>query len=187
MLDTRLGRGDVLMTEQPITDQAGDADSNRRESDRVNPYWLHCDPGYVLDISETGIRLLVKRPLRGQMKLPIWTDDIGVHVQTEVVWSRKIGFRQYEVGLRFIDLTELEVSQLRAIAMEHGEKLEQAESAEGVKSDAATSENPAPTGPLTVSRDDASLVSLIKAWPVLPDAVKAGIIAMANAAKDKAA
>ena len=88
--------------------------SERRIFGRMKPYWVHCDLGYVLDISSDGVKLLSKRKLAGFARLRLWDEKMGVNHQAEVMWCKRIRFRQYEVGLRFVDLGP-EVAQTLAI------------------------------------------------------------------------
>ncbi|MHC5022965.1 MAG: PilZ domain-containing protein [Planctomycetota bacterium] len=172
------------MTKQPITPDPNESDLNRRESGRVSPYWLNSDPGYVLDISETGIRLLVKRCLKGRLTLPIWTEQVGLHLPAEVVWTKKIGRRQFEVGLRFLDLNDEDRQRLRALALEHEEKRANSSETEATGPVGAAAEANEPS---SSDADDPRLNELIDAWSSLPDAVKAGIIALSDAARGRAA
>ena len=125
-----------------------------------------------------GVRLLAKRVLKGRLTLPIWTDSVGLHVMADVVWSKKIGFRQYEVGLRFVDLSEDDMERLRDIALEY--EKQSAPSDGPIEAIDAPADEGEPA-------DDPRLGILIDAWMELPDAVKAGIVAMAEAARGRAA
>jgi hypothetical protein len=90
------------------------AESDRRIFGRIQPYWVQCDLGYILDISARGVRLLTKRKLRGYVKMRLWDGRVGLTHQAEVVWTKRVRFRQHEAGLRFVDLGP-EVAQTLAI------------------------------------------------------------------------
>jgi len=71
----------------------------------------------VLDISEGGIRLLLKGPLGKGEQIELSLDDTGqvevFHIGAEVVWAQPTRGGRYTVGLRF--LCGLRLSELRQL------------------------------------------------------------------------
>jgi hypothetical protein len=90
--------------------------ANRRNSARLSPYWLNCDMGTILDLSNSGMRVVGKRKPKDQVTVRIWDERVGVQLLAEVMWSKKIGFRQHESGLRFIDPDPQAVRKLGMLA-----------------------------------------------------------------------
>ena len=74
---------------------------------------LACNRGCVMDLSTGGMRLLAKRRLRGKVPISIWDRHRGVKLTGTVVWSKRIGFRQWMIGLSF---GELDASTRRDLA-----------------------------------------------------------------------
>lgn len=67
--------------------------------------------GPVLDFSATGVRVLSKREIKhleeGEpLELQLLSDFDPVMVKVMVRWSRKLGFRRFEAGLEFVELTD---------------------------------------------------------------------------------
>ncbi len=67
--------------------------------------------GPVLDFSATGVRILTKRELRHivenePLSMELHSDFEPVEVKAMVRWTRKLGFRRYEAGLEFVELTD---------------------------------------------------------------------------------
>ncbi|MBT8484602.1 MAG: PilZ domain-containing protein [Phycisphaerales bacterium] len=79
------------------------APKDRRVFNRIKPYWVQCDAGYVLDISADGVKILSKRRMKGFVSVRLWDDRAGLIHRAEVKWVKKLRFRQYEVGLQFIN------------------------------------------------------------------------------------
>ena len=53
----------------------------------------------------------------GFVKIRLWDNTLGVHHQAEVRWVKKIRWRQYEIGLQFVDFgpeVKEKISQLAA-------------------------------------------------------------------------
>ena len=47
----------------------------------------------------------------------IWTHHRRVTVRAEAVWCSRVGFRKYDVGLQFLDVTEDIKRELTAIGL----------------------------------------------------------------------
>jgi len=106
------------MMPQPATSAPpAPVEPERREQLRIQPYWINCDLGYIIDVSADGVRLLTKRRLKGFVRVRLWDERNGFIHDAEVKWSRKIRWRQHEVGLHFVGLTPERAAQLAAIAI----------------------------------------------------------------------
>ncbi len=77
----------------------------RRRFGRFKALRLGCNKGVVLDLSGGGMRLRCTRRLSGRIEIKMWTAREGLTVSGDVVWTRRLGFRKYEIGLEFCDLT----------------------------------------------------------------------------------
>ena len=79
--------------------------TERRRFGRFKAQRLGCNKGVVLDLSGGGVRLRCSRRLSGRIEIKLWTPREGVAVHGNVVWTRRLGFRKYEIGVEFCDLT----------------------------------------------------------------------------------
>ncbi len=79
--------------------------TERRRFGRFKAQRLGCDKGVVLDLSGGGMRLRSNRRMNGRIAVKVWTPREGVTVHGHVVWTRRLGFRKYEIGVEFCDLT----------------------------------------------------------------------------------
>ncbi len=77
----------------------------RRRFGRFKAQRLGCNKGVVLDLSGGGMRLRCTRRLSGRTEIKLWTALEGLTVHGHVVWTRRLGFRKYEIGVEFCDLT----------------------------------------------------------------------------------
>ena len=57
----------------------------------------------MLDISSDGLRILSKRRRKGFLSVRVWDQRQGLTHRAEVKWCKKIRFRQYEIGLQFVN------------------------------------------------------------------------------------
>ncbi len=67
---------------------------------------VECSLGRILDISRGGARLLSKQRVEGEGLIRIKVTGGVLVVQSRVVWCRKCGFRKWELGLEFYDVTD---------------------------------------------------------------------------------
>jgi hypothetical protein len=72
---------------------------------------VHTSFGPVLDFSATGVRVLSKREIKHldedePLEMQLLSDFDPVMVKVMVRWSRKLGFRRFEAGLEFVELTD---------------------------------------------------------------------------------
>lgn len=93
----------------------------RRRADRHSTNALACDLGRVVDISQTGMKLICQRkpPIRvGQIieaKL-----DSGTHrvpISGQVVWVRRKGLKEFEVGVHFVNIKQSLKAAIESIGM----------------------------------------------------------------------
>lgn len=89
----------------------------RRQSGRVKAHKLGCNWGSVIDLSSGGMRLRSPRRLRGALEVELWTRTLRVTVHAEVVWCSRAGFRKYDTGLEFHDVTDEINRDLTAMAL----------------------------------------------------------------------
>ena len=91
--------------------------AERRKAGRIKGGKVSCNWGSVIDISGGGMRVRSPRRLRGRLEVVIWTHHRRVTVRAEAVWCRRVGFRKYDVGLQFLDVTEDIKRELTAIGL----------------------------------------------------------------------
>ncbi len=77
---------------------------DRRDYRRFAQGSLSSSIGPVLDLSTSGMRVIAKKPWCGEVPVRISASGIDITVKATVMWSRKLGFRAYELGLTFTDL-----------------------------------------------------------------------------------
>lgn len=104
-----------------LIDRAMSADKpDNRSRGRMRCNNVETSLGPVLDFSATGMRILSKREIIQENDQPLMVridsafDPIAVPVQ--VRWSRKLGWRRWETGLQFVELTEEAKAVLADIA-----------------------------------------------------------------------
>lgn len=68
---------------------------------------LESSLGPVLDLSAGGMRIIAKRELKGIVDVSLSGGGIDQTVRARVIWTKKAGFRVYEVGLAFVDVHEV--------------------------------------------------------------------------------
>mgnify|MGYP001600310482 CR=1 FL=1 len=82
---------------------------NRRVAGRVALQHIECSLGSVLDLSSTGMKLMCKcKPPIGvgePFSMVLIGLDGPVPVTCRAVWIRKSGWRAYQTGVTFIDMT----------------------------------------------------------------------------------
>ena len=91
--------------------------TERRKAGRIKGGKVSCNWGSVIDISGGGMRVRSLRRLRGCLEVVIWTHHRRVTVRAEAVWCIRVGFRKYDVGLQFLDVTEDIKRELTAIGL----------------------------------------------------------------------
>jgi len=94
--------------------------SDRRRSGRLMLEGLFTDRGPVLDLSRGGMRLMSTRKLTGTVTVRVFSHRGTFQVTGSVAWTRRNGFRQHEIGLRFHDVSEELQVTLLEVARAHG-------------------------------------------------------------------
>ena len=95
------------------------SNSDRRAHARYRLHDVTCDSGSVIDISQSGIRLISDQLRRGAISLTLTPPDgkpFTVHATVE--WNRSLGPCEYAIGLRFCKQYP-EVNKLIARASKH--------------------------------------------------------------------
>ncbi len=91
--------------------------AERRKSGRVKGGKVRCNRGSVINISAGGMRVRSPRRLQGRLDVVMSTHHRRVTVRAKVIWCGRVGFRKYDVGLQFLDLTDDLKRDLTAIAL----------------------------------------------------------------------
>ena len=91
--------------------------SERRKTGRIKGDKVGCNLGSVMDISGGGMRVRSPRRLQGYLDVVMWTHRRRVTVRAAVVWCRRVGFRKYDIGVQFVDLTDDIQRELTAIGL----------------------------------------------------------------------
>jgi len=77
-----------------------------RQRGRFKSHNLASSLGRILDLSSGGVRIFSPRPLKGELNLTIYGhNDRRVRVAVCVAWQKRLGFREYVIGLAFVRLT----------------------------------------------------------------------------------
>ena len=79
--------------------------AERRNFGRFRADRLGCNLGRPMDLSGGGMRIRTTRRMSGLVDVKLWTANQQATVKAKIVWTRRIGFRRYELGLEFRDLT----------------------------------------------------------------------------------
>ncbi len=90
--------------------------SERRTFGRVKATRLRCNLGVVLDLSGGGLRIRSNRRLQGKKYVELSSHARHVKVLAEVRWIKRLGFRKYEIGMQFRDVTEETAKELTGFA-----------------------------------------------------------------------
>lgn len=95
-------------------------ESNRRNAGRICVSDdVQSSLGTVVDISATGMRVLSRKPQCGSAEVTLNAPDITLTLQAEIVWSRRAGFRQHLLGVRFLTVDAPSAAILTRIASEN--------------------------------------------------------------------
>ena len=117
MPDAQLSES-VEPDDQSSAEAVSETDDRRAAARIRQDTLLKCNLGEVLNFSKSGMRLRRKRiPTRSNVHVKITDGETSVKVHADIVWVRKIGYRKYDLGLQFIDLSEEEKSIITKLAM----------------------------------------------------------------------
>jgi len=86
----------------PNSGKSASGDGKRKHRRRPQST-LESNFGPILDLSAAGTRVISSRALSGIVNVTISGRGIDHSLKARVAWSRKLGFRMYDVGLEFID------------------------------------------------------------------------------------
>jgi len=94
-----------------LIDRAMNSDKpDSRSRGRMRCNNVETSIGPVLDFSSTGMRVLSKREIRLEegesMLVRIESAFDPITVPVVVRWSKKLGWRRYETGVQFVELTD---------------------------------------------------------------------------------
>lgn len=91
------------------------SENDQRAVRRVRQTSLQSSVGRVHDLSETGMRVVCRRELKGVVEVAIVDGAHHIVVKASVVWIRRIGFDRYFAGLVFADLPPEERNRIRGL------------------------------------------------------------------------
>ena len=91
------------------------SENDQRASRRVWQSTLQSSVGRVHDLSETGMRVVSRRELKGVVEVAIVDGAHHIVFKAKVVWIRRIGFDRYFAGLVFEDLLPEERNRIRGL------------------------------------------------------------------------
>jgi hypothetical protein len=100
------------------------AEANKRRPGRMRCERLACGRGQVLDLSQTGARIRTRSwfgPRKGERRRLTFDTAMGKSVPftCRVVWVRRLVWTRYELGLEFLDLSDIQRHQLAEMARVH--------------------------------------------------------------------
>ena len=75
--------------------------------------------GPVLDLSMGGMRVQCSRAPKGRVEVELMDIEGSVKIRAEVMWTRRLRFRKYEVGLYFPHVTPNVAKQLTRVSLNH--------------------------------------------------------------------
>lgn len=91
-----------------------------REHERVSSQGVSCHLGHVLDISGGGMRIRTERApgiSKGdQCSFGVRSSRHQVSVRGQIVWTRRAGWKCYEIGVRWLDASPVHVQLLLQLA-----------------------------------------------------------------------
>ena len=88
---------------------------DRRRAARVQPTHLYSSVGQVVDLSLTGLRVVSRRELAGELEAAVYRrHERPVIVRARVIWAHWVGFGRYLVGMTFIQPSPCQVARIRA-------------------------------------------------------------------------
>jgi signal transduction histidine kinase len=111
-------RGFTIWFTLPLDNYRQPAD-DRRAHGRLPQELLKCTIGLVLDLSMGGMRVQCNKAPKGRLDVEIEDHEGPVKLQAEVMWSRRLGFRKYEVGLYFPHVPPDVARQLTRVSLNH--------------------------------------------------------------------
>lgn len=89
----------------------------RRAHNRLRVELVDSNLGPILDLSRGGARIFTRKPRTGRIALTLTTHDDTLTVDADAIWSRKLGWRRYELGVQFVDLSPDDAERLTTICL----------------------------------------------------------------------
>jgi len=77
----------------------------RRVQARLSQESLRSNLGVVLDLSLGGMRIRCNKVPEGVFDVELSDDEQTLRLRAEVAWTKRVGFRKQEAGLKFVDLS----------------------------------------------------------------------------------
>ncbi|MCH7797045.1 MAG: PilZ domain-containing protein [Planctomycetes bacterium] len=112
------GRGFTVWFTIPLDNYRRLGDE-RRAHGRLQQELLQSSLGPVLNLSMGGMRVRSNKPAKGTIDVELLDLESPVTVRAEVMWTRRIGFRKYEVGLNFPHVPPDIAKQLTRVSLNH--------------------------------------------------------------------
>lgn len=105
----------------PLAETSQSRPEDRRTAGRVHVEDLQCNRGQVLDLSQTGAKLLTRRPWpQGKVRTLVFLGGrIAVTVEARCVWTWKEGLFRHIVGVYFERPTEEQTRLLADLARDY--------------------------------------------------------------------
>jgi signal transduction histidine kinase len=111
-------RGYSIWFVLPLDNYRKPAD-DRRAYGRLPQELLQCNLGPVLDLSMGGMRVQCSRAPKGRVEVELMDIEGSVKIRAEVMWTRRLRFRKYEVGLYFPHVAPDVAKQLTRVSLNH--------------------------------------------------------------------
>ncbi|MHC4210935.1 MAG: ATP-binding protein [Planctomycetota bacterium] len=111
-------RGYTIWFTLPLDNYRQPAD-DRRAHGRLPQELLQCSLGPVLDLSMGGMRIQCSKAPKGRVDVELMDLEGHVTIRAEVMWTRRLRFRKYEVGLYFPHVAPDVAKQLTRVSLNH--------------------------------------------------------------------
>ncbi|MHC4306158.1 MAG: ATP-binding protein [Planctomycetota bacterium] len=111
-------RGYSIWFVLPLDNYRKPAD-DRRAHGRLPQELLQCNLGPVLDLSMGGMRVQCSKAPKGRVEVELMDTEGPVKIRAEVMWTRRLRFRKYEVGLYFPHVAPDVAKQLTRVSLNH--------------------------------------------------------------------
>jgi hypothetical protein len=111
-----------IIQRQERTSESGPPRDNRRSYGRLHCLEIDCNIGPVLDLSAGGMRVISPVALDGPIDVEMLDVEPDLCVKAQVAWSTRLASGEYEVGLRFVDLTRESAHRLSVLATQRREQ-----------------------------------------------------------------
>ena len=105
---------------RPINIASDTRKRDGRRHGRLRTERLSCNIGMIVDISASGFRVRSKRypgvKIGQNCQLTLRVEDHRLSVRVTTLWIRRLGYRHFEAGLEFIDMTPEAIQELHELA-----------------------------------------------------------------------